>query len=33
MGSAAGVRAMKQSISGEHGKEYRNAIKTWGLKS
>jgi ribulose 1,5-bisphosphate carboxylase large subunit-like protein len=33
MGSAAGVRAMKQSISGEHCKEYRNAIKTWGLKS
>jgi len=33
MGSAAGVRAMKQSISGEHGKEYRKAIKTWGLKS
>lgn len=33
MGSAAGVRAMTQAISGEHGKEYRKAIKTWGLKS
>lgn len=32
MGSAAGVRAMKQAIHGFHGKEYQKAIKTWGYK-
>jgi ribulose-bisphosphate carboxylase large chain len=31
-GSAAGVKAMVQSITKKYGKEYKSAIKTWGYK-
>lgn len=32
MGTAAGVRAMRQAIDKTYGKEYHEAIKKWGLK-
>jgi len=32
MGTLAGVRAMRQAIDGNHGAEYKAAIKKWGLK-
>jgi ribulose 1,5-bisphosphate carboxylase large subunit-like protein len=30
MGTLAGARAMRQSIDGEHGIEYREAVNAWG---
>lgn len=33
MGTAAGVRAMKQAVNKTSGKEYDEAIKKWGKKS
>jgi ribulose 1,5-bisphosphate carboxylase large subunit-like protein len=31
-GTAAGVRAMAQSVTKNYGIEYETAIKKWGLK-
>ena len=32
MGTGAGVRAMKQAITGEYGQEYGIAVNKWGLR-